>query len=281
MLTVLTELGKKISERWLSLLVVPGFLFVCAVANAAWLGHGHALETDLLVNRSAVAAHGLEHRPAKVAVFAVLLLLAATGAGIVAAGAAGVVNRVWLDQVRLPLSWLDRRDRLQRLRSRLVAWRRRRDERVGRPGRPPQYLPARVTWIGDRVRLTDERVRYQYGMHVALVWPRLWLVTSDAVREHVQAAYDRYTAATGLAGWAFLYLSLGLRWWPAAVVGVIAGGVAWRRARTAIEAFCLLAEAAIDTHQQQLATSLGITLADGRIRHKEGNAIDDLLNKNG
>ncbi|RSN04874.1 hypothetical protein DMB42_29205 [Nonomuraea sp. WAC 01424] len=45
---MLSELGKKIAERWLSLLVLPAALFLAVGLAARTLGHAHALNLDWL-----------------------------------------------------------------------------------------------------------------------------------------------------------------------------------------------------------------------------------------
>ncbi|MDV9198666.1 hypothetical protein R6M67_25830, partial [Streptomyces sp. Wh19] len=43
--SLLTEVGRKLADRWLSALVLPGALFVAAAMCGWWLGHPHALDT--------------------------------------------------------------------------------------------------------------------------------------------------------------------------------------------------------------------------------------------
>ncbi|MGW2113190.1 hypothetical protein ACWCPL_42845, partial [Streptomyces sp. NPDC001948] len=46
--SLLTEVGRKLADRWLSALVLPGALFVAAAMCGWWLGHPHALDTGRL-----------------------------------------------------------------------------------------------------------------------------------------------------------------------------------------------------------------------------------------
>jgi hypothetical protein len=42
------EIGKKLAERWVSLLALPGLLFLGFAAVSAALGHAHALDISML-----------------------------------------------------------------------------------------------------------------------------------------------------------------------------------------------------------------------------------------
>ena len=44
----LGELGRRLAERWVTLLLLPGALFVAAVTVASVLGHGRALDLGAL-----------------------------------------------------------------------------------------------------------------------------------------------------------------------------------------------------------------------------------------
>ena len=68
-------------------------------------------------------------------------------------------------------------------------------------------------------------------------------------------------------------------WWPAALMGVVTGVVAWRRARSALDEFATLVEAAIDVHWRTLAAALGVTVAGEAITAAEAALIQDGLQK--
>jgi len=46
-----SELGQKIADRWLTLLVLPGLLYLAVAAAASTLGQGNALDVSLLARQ--------------------------------------------------------------------------------------------------------------------------------------------------------------------------------------------------------------------------------------
>lgn len=263
---LLSEIGRKLADRWLSALVLPGVLFVAAAMCGWWLGHPHALDTGRLENEVRQFGRRLDGRPAAVLLAVVGALLGATGAGLAVQGAAAGVRRAWV--ARRPARWVARR-------------RRRAEGVLARRGHtvPTRYLPARATAVGDRFRLVDQRVDAQYGLAVALVWPRLWLLLPDSATAAIRDATTRYRAAAEATAWGFLYLLLGTLWWPAAMVGLVVVAVGHVRGRSSGAALADLVEAAVDTHQRPLAETLGVDLPHGRITPAEGARINDILNK--
>lgn len=108
---LLGELGKKLADRWLTLLVLPGALFLAAVAAAHVLGHSHALDAGVLTaqvtawaSTPAVASAGGQ------VVLLVGVLAGAAGAGLAAQGCGSLVERlVFAEGWRAwpsPLRWL-------------------------------------------------------------------------------------------------------------------------------------------------------------------------------
>ncbi|MEU2129860.1 hypothetical protein [Streptomyces sp. NPDC018352] len=266
--SLLAEVGRKLADRWLSALVLPGALFVAAAMCGWWLGHPHALDTGRLEDAVRGLGQQLSGRPAAVLLAVAGALLGATGAGLAVQGAAVGVRRAWV--ARRPARWVARR-------------RRRAQGAQARRGRTPpaRYLPARATAIGDRFRLVDQRVDAQYGLAVALAWPRLWLLLPDTATAAIRDATTRYRAATEVTAWGMLYLLLGAFWWPSVLVGLVAVAVGQVRGRSSGAALADLVEAAVDIHQRPLAETLGIDLPHGRITPEEGARINDILNKRG
>ncbi|GAB2883237.1 hypothetical protein [Streptomyces mayteni] len=263
---VLAEFGKKLADRWMGALLLPGLLFFAAAVCGVLLGHGAALDPPHLADELTRLAERVTNRPAATALTVTGSLLAATASGLAVQGLAVAVRRGWV--ARRPARWVRRR------RERALAAR----ERAGHRG-PERYLPARVTEIGDRFRLVDERVDAQYGLSVALAWPRLWLLLPETVRPLIGSAYSRYQASSETTAWGLLTLLLGLLWWPALPAGAALVLVGWRRGRASGAALADLVEAAVDTHQRQLAEALGFDLPHGRITPAEGLRINDVLNK--
>ena len=54
---ILAELGKNLADRWLTLLVLPGALYLAVLAAARTLGQEHALDLPRLAHRVSVLAN--------------------------------------------------------------------------------------------------------------------------------------------------------------------------------------------------------------------------------
>src|SRR5262249_48236951 len=107
---LLDALSKKIADRWLTTLILPGLLWVCTAALAWQLGWAHALDpraTEPLFRRFDGA-----HPAGQAIAVAVGALIAAAGAGMTAAGVAAVIRGLrpaaarsamarWLRAIRL------------------------------------------------------------------------------------------------------------------------------------------------------------------------------------
>jgi len=290
------ELAKKLAEKWLSLLVLPGVLLL-ATATCAHLLIGHAwndttfLATEVANRAEMVAARG--NVTVALAVLAVLLAAAANG---LAANAAGwLIDHFWLAHrltwLGKPLTWWrqQRWAAAQRIAlgtnppsqstvvmRMLCHW-----NRI-RPGDPQRRrnriclaLPQRPTWIGDRVAATATRIDNQYGLDLASIWPRLWPLLPDTVRVDIASARAAFDQTTVLAGWGLLYVLTGTvtGWWPALVIGACTFVAAWYRARLTITTLTDLVEAATDLHATTLADALGIPTIDGHVHRHTGRLI--------
>lgn len=280
---LLTELGKRVAERWLSTLLLPGLLYTTAIICAHQLGWRHALDAGYLQTRIDHGYHTLAAHPGRIITAVIVTGLAATAAGLAAHAIATPVHRAFV--APSPRWWLIPRRRRSRMAAGPLWWllRRRTKARAaiaGRRPRPPvRYLPRCATPIGDRFRLIGERIDAQYGLDATLAWPRLWLLLPDTARAPVQTAHEQYRAATTLTAWGLLYLTLAPIWPPALPAGIAAAVLGYRRALTAAEVLADLIEATIDTQQPALAAIAGITLQHGRITRADGHRINDILNK--
>ncbi|MFC4534745.1 hypothetical protein [Sphaerisporangium dianthi] len=270
--TLLGELGKRISDRWVIRLVLPGLLWLVAAATAVVLGHARPFDAAALVQRAEQAGMALSARPVAAAAAVAAVLGAAVVAGLTAQALGRAVRAVWLGLWRGPAAPLGRRVRAWRLR-RATA---RPPEGAAVPGR---FLPARPTWIGDRFRLAGERVDAQYGLRLALVWIPLWQVLEEPIRTPVQEAADRFDETVRLAGWGALYAATGVLWWPGLPVGALVMVIAWRQGRAAAAGFADVVEATVDTRHRALAEALGVALPHGRLTRAEAAVINDLLHK--
>ena len=91
------ELGKKLADRWLSLLVLPGVLYLATAAAAHTLGQRHALDAAMLVQEVTTVAK----QPAVTGVGGQIvlvgaILIASAAAGLVAEAAGALVERLVL-----------------------------------------------------------------------------------------------------------------------------------------------------------------------------------------
>jgi hypothetical protein len=119
-----------------------------------------------------------------------------------------------------------------------------------------------------------------YGLDLALIWPRLWLLLPDSTRAAIQAVNSRYMSATAVCAWGLLYLTLGVLWWPAVLAGAATFATGLRQARSAAIALVSLIEATIDIHQKLLTDALAIPLPHGHITPAEAARVNDRCAKN-
>ncbi|WP_063058631.1 hypothetical protein [Nocardia sienata] len=269
---LLTGLGAKFAERWITLLALPGLLFASTLALSWWLhplGVAHALDPALLSDRLDQApprwAVNTRHR----LVFAALVTLTAAAAAGAAAESSRAIARLWLGR-GVPSGKMLALFRRRRIRQ---------AQNEAPPGHHAGYLPQRATRIGDHLLLAEKRVYAQYRVALIRVWPRLWHLCDDSQRGPVQFAWDRYTAASVRAAWSLGYLALGLLWWPAALVGVVLYLSAWTAARRAAADLGLLVEALTDVKLPELASALGVPLPHGRFTQADSHAVENILDK--
>jgi hypothetical protein len=290
---LLDALGKKVADRWLTTLLLPGLLWVCTAALAWQLGWEHAL--DPRAAQPLFRRFDGTHPAGQTVAMAIGAMIAAVGAGITAAGVAAVVRGIRPAAVRSAPA--------RRLRdARLRRWERARRSAeqleaaelgtaVGSVAAGPEIAVARArqfaigleqpehaTWVGDRLRANAMRVHRAYGLDVTRVWPRLWVILPDSARTDIAAAQGSYAAAEVLVGWAVLYAVLGVVWGPALLIAAVVLVVASVRARAATEVLCQLVEAAVDLYGPALAEQLRIP-CEGTLTPAVGAKIDEILRK--
>ncbi|MFF1872810.1 hypothetical protein [Kitasatospora herbaricolor] len=278
----LSGLGEKLAERWLTLLVLPGALYIAAVVAAPTLGHAHALDASRLTHQIAVWAKS----PTVTTVSGQIILLAAILASAAAAGlAAQALGRIieililaadwraWPGWVRDFVGWRvdKRRDRWDSAYAAYEAARtaaadaRVHGTHVDRVARDAAYRelariaetrPDRPTWSGDRIHSVSIRLRDELGLDLTWAWPSLWLTLKEQVRTEITSARTSLTRATALAGWAVLYAPLLFWWWPAVLVTATLAVTAWRQTRTAADTYGQLVDAATRLHVLDLAKQL-------------------------
>ncbi|MEU2042685.1 hypothetical protein [Nocardia niwae] len=301
MSTFFQELAKKLAERWITLLVIPGALFLATAGIGVRLGHRHAVDyTRLRALIAEVSASIARQSPGSQAVAMVAVLLAAAGVGLTVQALAGATRTVWLGPWPRPLAPLQRR----RVDSRRRRWdaqvdrRHRLQQRHPPDSRTPEQQhqidiaaarinelalakPGRPTWMGDRIHALESIAVDRYGLDLGFAWPRLWLVLPDTTRTEITTANAAFATATATGTWAWPYLLLTTLWWPAAVIGVGIGVTGWVQARAAVTDLTTLSEAALDLHGRDLATALGVTGPDctGPLTLDEGQRLSNIIRK--
>lgn len=289
------ELAKKLAERWVTVLILPGALF----ATACWIGltlrHAHALDRP---DRIIATLATLARLPTTTQV--VLVIAALLGSTAVSLGVqflAAITRRVWLGQWPRPLRrpatrW--RRARWHRLVARrraaeaehpkarrTAAQQEQIDALAARVNRVALAEPGRPTWMGDRMHAVERVVDDRYGLDLPFAWPRLWLVLPDTDRTAIAAADSAFTSAVATGTWALPYLVLGGWWWPATIVGAAISAVGWTHGRAAVADLAALIEAALDLRGRDLAVALGVADPDthGPLMPTEGAKITWITRK--
>ena len=247
---LLATLGSKLTERWLNLLVLPGALFLAVAAVGTVLGHRDWHDVDRLRSTlDDLSASPALDRTGTAALLVALVLLTAAAASIAAQFLGGAVEQYWLRFGRDPLSraltarrerqWKEKHAELERTVARTdpsgggaevngaVTVPRSTWERIQALTEARDDIalraPTRPTWYGDRMQATAERVESAYGVDLAVLWPRLWLILPEPAVRQIQLGRDSFSTAARTHG-----LGRGLR---AARLLVVAGGAGRRRLR--------------------------------------------------
>ncbi|MFI8275605.1 hypothetical protein ACIGBH_11960 [Streptomyces sp. NPDC085929] len=295
MTTFFGELAKKLAERWVSLLAIPGLLFLTALLVGAQLRWAHAVDADYALDSlDKLAAEINPWSAARKALGVAGVLLAAAAVGLTAGGLAAVVRLIWLGRWPGPLArrrsaarrarWdalVNERFRLADMPDRTAEMQATIDELAARANRLALACPASPTWIGDRFKAVESISHERYGLDLTFTWPAFWLVAPDLVRSEIEAAGSQFADATVRGAWATLYALLALLWPPSAGVAVALGVAAWRRGRSSAAAQTRLLEVALDLHGRALATTLGVSDADttGPLTPEEGAEITRICRK--
>jgi hypothetical protein len=299
---LLAELGRKLADRWFTLLVMPGLAYLLVAAAAFTLSQNDWHDWRALRDGFAALTEGEPGRQDSLAASAVLLTLAAipasAGVGALAQALATPVERALSGPWPRPFAALSARltarrekdwrnaDTAYREQSTLAeAARRERSEAAHHERSAAAHAalrntvalipPEHPTWLGDRLHAPAVRLGQEYGIDLATVWPRLWLLLPTSTRDTLTATRARLDAAYALGGWALLYLLLALWWWPAALIALAAAAVSRRRAALAAEAYAELVEATVDLHLDRLHTRL----AEPRPSPQQGRALTERLRR--
>ena len=281
----LGEIGRKLAERWVTLLAVPGLLYLGVVTIAAALGQDHALDFPWWSRQvSAWAGSAALRSTGGALLIAAAVLTASIAAGLAAAVLGRITEIAWTTPGRhRPARWL-------------TNWRRARSQHAKRIADDPTSSAVQVrgaiaranriclveadrpTWIGDRLRASQIRIQRAYDLDLAAIWPRLWLIVPNVVRTEIGAARDSFTASARLIGWAVLYLILGIWWWPAIVISVMTGATGVIKGRQTADILADLTESAVDLYNHALAAQVGRTIP-GLLTPTTGKELTALIRK--
>ncbi|MFJ4091694.1 hypothetical protein ACIPYS_08940 [Kitasatospora sp. NPDC089913] len=262
---LLTELGKRLADRWLSELLIPGALFLLFLWTALTLRNGHALDWRRV--RTA-AEHDLTALGAQQAAARILVLL-------VLAGLLGTLGRSF--GAALLAFWFAHWPRLPLYP--LLAVRRWSARRRLPAGATTRYLPDRHSWMADRMRLLDERLDAEYSLRIGPLWSRLWVSSDDRARVPVTLAQRALERSAVLAAWGLVVTGAARIWWPAALLGPVLFLLGVRRARSATDTLAELVEAVVDTSQERIATMFGFAVRGGVVRPADARQINSRIVK--
>jgi hypothetical protein len=93
----LAELGTKLADRWLAILILPGALLIAAAGTAGTLGQVHALDISLLKARiTAVAGAPGAHSPGVLLLAIGGIMAASALAGLAASALGSATARLWV-----------------------------------------------------------------------------------------------------------------------------------------------------------------------------------------
>jgi len=289
----LDELGKKLADRWLQLLVLPGALYLAVAIAARTLGQSRPVDLHWLTTQVIAWAK----TPAATSVGGQVVLLAAALAGATAAGLAAQALGSLIERLTLAAGWSGWKPPLRQLAGKRVDDRRRRwdaqhatysrlyhhalndgqlalkDDDLGPAGqaeKAERYAaygartriaperPERPTWTGDRINAVDVRLKRDLHLNLPAVWAGLWLTFPGPARTEITAARQALASAATLTAWAVLYMILAGLWWPAALIAIILAVSGWHRTRAGADAYATLLEASTRLYARDLARHLGV-----------------------
>jgi hypothetical protein len=298
---LLDELGRRLAERWLTLLVLPGALYLAVAVTGRTLGQAHALDLGKLTRTITAYATSPAVRMAGGQVVLLAAVLAGAAAiGLIAQGLGGLVERValapgWQAWPGLPrrLARSEVRRRQRRWDSADAAYRASLRQALApapadRPDPAARHRaartrsrialarPERPTWSGDRINATALRVDLGLHLDLATIWPALWLTLPDPARGEIANARAALNRATTLAAWSLLYAPITIWWWPAALVCVAVALTSRYRLRAATNTYALLLEAATRLYAPALIDNVGIPRS-GPLTPELGDTLTNYL----
>ncbi|WP_431887583.1 hypothetical protein [Nocardiopsis alba] len=295
---LLTVLGKKLTEQWLTLLALPGALYVAAAVGARTLGRNHTWDLDYLLAQVTAWAKDprIDTVAGQVVVF-VAVVAASALVGLAVQGVSAVLERVWfaadwgswpwfLPRLVAPIvqrrqkRWSQLHKAVEQARSPNSRFRSAEgygyEAAYDRMARIGVEFPQRPTWCGDRLSALAQRLDRDHDLDVAVVWPHLWLVLPAAVRSEITEARQSLVRAITLVAWGVLYLGLVVWWMPAVLVCVALIVLGWWRTRAATEVYATLVEASVRLHVGDLAERVGVDY-NGLLTKQVGRDLSNRL----
>ncbi|MFD3558192.1 hypothetical protein ACFWVU_00755 [Streptomyces sp. NPDC058686] len=278
------QLGKGLADKWLSLLALPGALYLAVCAAAQALGQAHALDAPRLAHQVTTWAHAPAVRTTGGQIVVLVAVLAASVAAGLAARALGAgIERValaadWRSWPRPAAALARRRTDIRRRRwdaahreysaqwaraARAAALDREVDptarrRALGARAAISAERPDRPTWSGDRVHAVALRLRRDQHLDLGQLWPYIWLSLPEGERTELVATRSAGARAAELGAWSVLYAALAAVWWPAGVLAVLLAATARRRARSTTDSYAQLVEAVVRLHSRELMERFGI-----------------------
>ena len=268
---LLTNIGKKLVERWVTTLFAPAFVFWLGGAGVilerygwdkleAWLtGLGEALQIGvLLIALLTVLASG-----AMVQRFDRSILRFFEGYW--PTWSAPLRDRLLQRQRR----WFDRaEDRWNELMAKQVeqpdamtpeeleAWVNL-DMRLRQvPAQRSRQMPLK---LGNILRAAETRPKDKYGLDAVVCWPRLWMVLPEEAKQAIADARSELNTAARIWLWGILFLGwfVAGQWsWWALLLGLGTAWVAHHWMLLAAAAYGELLESAFDLHRFKLYEAL-------------------------
>jgi hypothetical protein len=145
--------------------------------------------------------------------------------------------------------------------------------------RPVLHSELMPTRLGNILRAAETRPGHRYGFEAVIVWPRLWLVLPDAVRQELAAARKALDVSVAVVLWGTAFVAFTPWVWWAAPLGIaVAATASWWWVPSRAELFADLVEATYDLYRSALYMQLRWPLPSTPAEElASGNALTEYL----
>lgn len=134
------------------------------------------------------------------------------------------------------------------------------------------------TALGNRLKTAEEYSRVRYGLEAIIVWPRLWSLLPEELRESIAEAQVQLNSSVRLFGWGLLFCIWTIWAWWALPAGGLVATIAWLRALSTAEVYGDLIRTAFDLHRFKLYETLRWPLpADTETEREHGENLTAYL----